>query len=82
MKGKIKQTIKEILMPCELVPDLEAQVTNQIEDLLSTTLNSTLQSILEKVEHERLGYSTSPDFMQGWNNLIDIIRQVVNEEMK
>ena len=80
-------------MPCELVPDLEAQVTNQIEDLLSTTLNSTLQSILEKVgenEDEKIPEGEAV----GLKNIIIIagdvgvnkerqrIRQVINEEMK
>jgi hypothetical protein len=39
----------EILMPAELVPDLEAQITNQIKDILSHQAKEIVKDYEEKL---------------------------------
>ena len=47
-----EKRLREILMPCELVADLEAQVVNQLEDLITQAEQEMLKSILEKVSEK------------------------------
>ena len=60
----------------------------KVKSFIRSTLNSTLQSILEKVEKRKDRIDcTRPncrtcDLARARNAGIDIIRQVINEEMK
>ena len=45
-----EKNLKEILMPAELVLDLEAQIINQLKDLFAITLSAQRERLVEEVE--------------------------------
>ena len=55
----VEEELHLILLPAELVPDLEAQITNQIKDLLSTILSTLVKEMegklktIDTVAHEK-----------------------------
>ena len=83
-ESPVSQSVEEelhlILLPAELVPDLEAQITNQIKDLLSTIL-STLVEKMEglKVKEPKDIYDGEDLFPRKYNEGISAAQEVVKK---
>ncbi len=88
----IEKELSEILMPAELVTDLEAQITNQIKDLLSTHTQKLLESKAVEIEGLKIeipeknangeckicGMDYYEDCRcEGWNDALDSVLQII-----
>jgi hypothetical protein len=76
----IETTINEILQPAELVPDLEAQIVNQLQDLLASERRAGYEArdreVREKTEAFRASLPRQSDKM-----LIDELSTHLNSKV-
>lgn len=79
--------LKEILMPCELVPDLEAQVVNQLGDLIAESNKAVIARVVDithslKKEEPKDIYDGEDLFPRKYNEALSALRTQLLKEME